>query len=164
MSVATVFVKQRLCSSPYADDCVVYVYCLTLFRVLSGPTEPPHPTSPITQSPHPPIHKGTSNSLRPPLPPQISTCVLCSAKMLHLSKSLKIGFKIWSIFKNWVKLISVFYSSPSWQLTYFRRTNKSSLRWPFFAPTVNNTWLYVATGSDSAIVRKQNGVAVYCIV
>uniref|UniRef100_A0A8D3BEZ9 Neuronal cell adhesion molecule a n=1 Tax=Scophthalmus maximus TaxID=52904 RepID=A0A8D3BEZ9_SCOMX len=26
----------------------------------SRPTEPPHPTSPITQSPHPPFHKGTS--------------------------------------------------------------------------------------------------------
>uniref|UniRef100_A0A7N8XMJ5 Neuronal cell adhesion molecule a n=1 Tax=Mastacembelus armatus TaxID=205130 RepID=A0A7N8XMJ5_9TELE len=33
------------------------VCCLTLFHVLSGPTEPPHPTSPIIQSPHPPFHK-----------------------------------------------------------------------------------------------------------
>ncbi|KAM6896395.1 neuronal cell adhesion molecule a isoform 2-T2 [Lycodopsis pacificus] len=30
-----------------------------------GPTEPPHPTSPITQSPRPPFHKGTSTPFGP---------------------------------------------------------------------------------------------------
>ncbi|XP_023273722.1 neuronal cell adhesion molecule-like [Seriola lalandi dorsalis] len=47
--------------------CDLYMCCLTLFHVLSGPTEPPHPTSPITQSLHPPIHKA------PPVGPAFGT-------------------------------------------------------------------------------------------
>lgn len=35
------------------------MFCLTLLRVLSGPTAPPHPTSPLTQSPPPLSHNGT---------------------------------------------------------------------------------------------------------
>lgn len=62
----------------YVAFCAVYVCCLTLVHVLSGPTEPPHPTSPITQSPHPPFHKGTSTPHAPSyLPNSLSINQYC---------------------------------------------------------------------------------------
>uniref|UniRef100_A0A8D3BEY8 Neural cell adhesion molecule L1 n=1 Tax=Scophthalmus maximus TaxID=52904 RepID=A0A8D3BEY8_SCOMX len=35
----------------------VHILTVKAFNLTLGPTEPPHPTSPITQSPHPPFHK-----------------------------------------------------------------------------------------------------------
>lgn len=70
-------------------SCDLYMCCLTLFHVLSGPTEPPHPTSPITQSLHPPIHKGTSTPCVPPSTvPHRSARQVIAAEMINLSNCL----------------------------------------------------------------------------
>lgn len=61
----------------------VCVCCLTIFRVLSGPTEPPHTTSPVTQSPHSPFHKGTSAPCIPVYLPKYHL-----QKMVHLCKTV----------------------------------------------------------------------------
>lgn len=70
----------------------VCVCCLTLLHVLSGPTEPPHPTSPITQSPPSLFHKGTSAlPVSPSTTPNIYTYSLpCKKKKKAPSQQFKI--------------------------------------------------------------------------
>lgn len=130
-------VKQRLCCFYcYCVWCGACVCCLILLHVLSGPTEPPHQTSPITQSPPPPFHKGTSA-----LPVSLSThppkyLHMCSAKMVHLSSLIN------EFNEYFLNKVNFFWIYCLLKLSFVVLFYKSSQRWPFLSDIFTD-FLYV---------------------
>lgn len=131
-------VKQSpCCFYCYSVWCGACVCCLILLHVLSGPTEPPHQTSPITQSPPPPFHKGTSAlPVSLSTPPNIYTCALPCKTMVHLS-SLINDFN--ECFLNKVNFFWI-YCLLKWSFVVL--FYKSSQRWPFLSDIFTD-FLYV---------------------